>query len=291
MISYAQNGEDVILNRLFPSEYQGFYVDAGAAHPDVHSVTRHFYERGWRGINIEPLRGFFDLLCQTRPEDVNINAALSDVTGSATLLTNPDSLGMSTLSASWAAGAGAPKGHVPINVPVTTLSEVFTKHALKSIDFLKIDVEGWERQVVAGVDWERWRPRVVLLEAHTDADHDSWRELLESARYSYGHFDGINRYYVRAEDVSLLDRLRPPLSVLDDFVPHGFVEPLVVAHGQLSGLRPDCQGARATLESTMRAVGVAVPAGTEHPELVLTGWAPQLRAQLQRATRGRRSRR
>lgn len=62
MISYAQNGEDVILNRLFPPEYKGFYVDAGAAHPDVHSVTRHFYERGWRGINIEPLQNFYDLV-------------------------------------------------------------------------------------------------------------------------------------------------------------------------------------------------------------------------------------
>jgi FkbM family methyltransferase len=266
----------------------GFYVDAGAAHPDVHSVTRHFYERGWRGINIEPLPTFYDLLCRSRPDDVNINAALSDAAGSATLLTNPDSMGMSTLSPSWAAGAGAPNGHVPIDVPVRTLADIFSEHGVESIDFLKIDVEGWERQVVAGADWERWRPRVVVLEAHTETNHDSWRRMLESARYLYGHFDGLNRYYVRAEDAILLDALKPPLSSLDNFVPHAFVEPILVAHAQLSGPRPDTQSARATLESTMRAVGVPVPAAPEQQELVLSGWGPQLRAQLHRAKRGLR---
>lgn len=100
MISYAQNFEDVILARVFNDKPQGFYIDAGAAHPFFHSVTAHFYEKGWRGINVEPLPVFFAELESARTEDVNLNVALGDNTGTQIIYEIKNNIGMSTLSAS-----------------------------------------------------------------------------------------------------------------------------------------------------------------------------------------------
>src|SRR5690606_31293081 len=83
ILSYAQNFEDVMLARCFPGE-RGFYVDVGANDPDIDSVTRHFYERGWSGINIEPLAANFARLKKRRPRDVNLRLAASETDGSIT---------------------------------------------------------------------------------------------------------------------------------------------------------------------------------------------------------------
>ena len=83
-ISYAQNYEDALLARAFEGQSTGFYVDVGASHPMFDSVTHHFYEKGWQGINIEPVRESFELLCKTRTRDTNLNIAVSNLCGEAT---------------------------------------------------------------------------------------------------------------------------------------------------------------------------------------------------------------
>ncbi len=84
MVSYAQDAEDVLLKRVFPQDYQGFYIDAGASDPVRFSVTKHFYDQGWRGVNIEPVPSVWLRLRDQRPRDVNLNAALSDREGRLT---------------------------------------------------------------------------------------------------------------------------------------------------------------------------------------------------------------
>src|SRR5882757_5109014 len=84
MISYAQNFEDVMIARLFGDMHRGFYVDIGAAHPDFLSVTRHFYDRGWCGVNIEPTFCLYPLLCEARPRDINLQCAIGNGPGLAT---------------------------------------------------------------------------------------------------------------------------------------------------------------------------------------------------------------
>ncbi|MHC5827470.1 MAG: FkbM family methyltransferase, partial [Nostoc sp.] len=80
-ISYAQNLEDVLLNRVFKHKINGFYIDVGALHPTVDSVTKAFYDRGWSGINIEPIKENCNIFQKERPKDINLNIALSNSEG------------------------------------------------------------------------------------------------------------------------------------------------------------------------------------------------------------------
>ena len=111
-----------------------------------------------------------------------------------------------------------------VQVPQVSLARIFAEHAPpEGVDFLKVDVEGWEAEVLASADWERDRPPVVLVEA-VDAEgrptHDEWEPILSAAGYRFALFDGLNRFYCRNEDVDeFLPRLAAPANVLDHWRP------------------------------------------------------------------------
>jgi FkbM family methyltransferase len=218
MISYAQNQEDVLLRRVFPDGETGFYIDVGTNDPVHDSVTKHFYDRSWRGINIEPQKGRYQRLRCLRPNDVNLNVGLSDREATLELLECRADDAVSTFSPELAR-IWREKGleFVKRRVPVTTLARVCDEHVDRPIDFLKIDVEGHEREVIEGGDWARWRPRVVLVEA---TQPQQWESLLSAADYLFAAFDGLNRFYVRAEERQLLSTFHAPVCFLDDYVRH-----------------------------------------------------------------------
>jgi FkbM family methyltransferase len=230
MISYAQNREDVLLDRAFPRGLKGFYVDVGAHDPTLNSVTRHFYDLGWRGINIEPAGEPFQKLVQARPRDVNLNLGVAETEGTLKLFKSPPEAGWSTFSKELAAhhrNAGIDLEEV--TVPVTTLAQICDEHvASQTIDFMSIDVEGFERQVIEGGDWKRYRPRIVVVEStepgKTVPTHPTWEHLLVDARYLFAAFDGLNRYYVRSEDADLLPVFEAPANVFDEFVVYQHVK-------------------------------------------------------------------
>lgn len=216
MISYAQNHEDVLLRRVFPDDKNGFYIDVGANDPVRDSVTKHFYDRGWHGINIEPQNVPYKQLCAQRPNDINLKIGLSNADTTLELSECVPHDGVSTFSADLAS-MWCEKGmeFVQRTVSVTTLARVCEDHVDRTIDFLKIDVEGHEREVIEGGDWVRWRPRVVLLEATWP---ERWEPQLIAADYLFAAFDGLNRYYVRAEDRHFLEVFRDPVCYYDDYI-------------------------------------------------------------------------
>jgi FkbM family methyltransferase len=217
MISYAQNAEDVLLRRVFGGQASGFYVDVGANHPVHNSVTKSFYDRGWCGINCEP-GSTFPCLEHARPRDVCLNVAVSNRQGTQTFYEVAGVSGLSTLDPALAR-AYEEGGRVLRSwvVPVRTLAAVCAEHVKQPIDFLSIDAENSELQVLEGADWVRFRPRVVVVEANHP---DRWEPILFRADYGYATFDGINRYYVRGEERHLADALRTPVNYLDDFIPY-----------------------------------------------------------------------
>lgn len=226
--SYAQNAEDVRLARAFAGRTRGFYIDVGAWHPVLDSVTKYFYELGWRGIDIEPGVETARLLREDRPRDVVLELACSDVEGETTLFETEIPNDWSTLvprtaEAVQAIHTRAMRGRA---VPVRTLRSVCAEHVREDepIDFLKVDVEGHEAAVLRGADFDRWRPRVVVVEAtlpHTTTpSHQAWEPILTAARYRCAGFDGINRYYAAEECSDLLPLLEAPVTVLDGWETH-----------------------------------------------------------------------
>lgn len=223
MISYAQNGEDVILARALGGAGTGFYVDVGAASPVEATVTRHFYEHGWRGINLEPVPAWAAALRALRPRDVTLEAAAGSAPGELVFFEVLDDPALSTTDRQGAARLTG-GGHQlrEVRVPVVTLDDVLAEVSPRSIDFLKVDVEGAEREVLLGIDLERWRPRVIVVEATEPNSlrpaYQAWEDLIVSKRYRYASTDGINRYYVRDEEAALAELL-VPVNSLDDAIP------------------------------------------------------------------------
>lgn len=252
LISYAQNREDVLLHRALPHS-DGFYIDVGAADPVELSVTKFFYDRGWSGINVEPQSHYFAALSADRPRDINLQLVLSDAPGDVTFYEAPTHPG-------W---AGADPGTVnrlqaegitvvPRVVKAITLAEVCERHAgTRTIDFLKVDVEGHERAVLAGGDFRRFRPRVVVIEAtevgKPDLNFDRWEDVILAADYTFAAFDGLNRYYVRSEDASLIPALQVPANVHDEFQPYEWLRLLWDAEAKLKAATARADAAEAEL--------------------------------------------
>ncbi|HLI57171.1 MAG TPA: FkbM family methyltransferase [Actinomycetota bacterium] len=240
MVSYAQNHEDVLLDRAFARGRPGFYIDVGANDPVTYSVTKHFYDLGWHGINVEPSERHFAALEAARPRDVNCNVALAAEPGELVFHEFPPEFsGLSTLSAEDAerhrqAGLLA----VERRVPAMTLAQLCQQHVTGPIDFLSVDVEGFERDVLAGGDWSRWRPRVVVVEATEPAGpdaagdpprlliptHATWEPILRAAGYRFATFDGLNRYYVAEEEADLARALAVPVNVADGYVSYAYLQ-------------------------------------------------------------------
>ena len=157
IVSYAQNGEDVVLNRVFRGQSDGLYIDVGANEPVTDSVTMLFYLRGWSGVNVEPAARVYDRLATSRTRDINLNLGLSDRDGTLTFHEIPSGPSLSTVCDEIANCYRAQGVElVKRMIPVTTLARICEEHVgERSVDFLKIDVDGHEREILAGGDWNR----------------------------------------------------------------------------------------------------------------------------------------
>ncbi len=228
MISYSGNFEDVLLNRLFRDKRPGFYVDIGAHHPIFASNTHHFYLLGWRGINVEPT-SYFTHFPKIRPEDVNLKVAVSNSCGTINFRECTGQAAVSQVD-------GVANEHIALanikreifEIETRTLASILQENSSPEIDFLSIDVEGHEKQVIEGNDWDRFRPRLLLIEStfpftNTLCHHD-WEPILLENGYLFAHFDGVNRFYVRDDQSKLYDLLQVPLNVLDYFETYETVE-------------------------------------------------------------------
>jgi hypothetical protein len=166
--SWSQEGEDLLLKRLFDSRTSGFYVDVGAHHPRRFSNTWLFYTRGWRGINIDAMPGSMALFRRLRPRDINLEVPVAEVEHSLTyyIFNEP---ALNGFSAELSASRNAWKDyHIVDTKPLLAhpLAKILTEHVPEgqSIDFFSVDVEGMDFAVLRSNDWQRFRPEIVLVE-------------------------------------------------------------------------------------------------------------------------------
>jgi len=202
LISYAQNREDLYLWALVGHRPAGTYVDVGCNDERVHSVTRMFYEQGWSGLNIDANDSFAEGFA-TRTRDRFVTSGIGAEPAELTFRQYDRHNGLSTFDDVIKSGHEA-NGYPFIDktVAVRTLTEVLGEAQVTQIDFLKIDVEGMEPEVLQGLDLGRFRPTVIIAEAMRSADCET---VLFPAGYRREFFDGLNVYYVdnAANDVTI----------------------------------------------------------------------------------------
>lgn len=187
--TYSLEGEDMILRQYFGNRTAGCFVDVGAHHPQRFSNTFYFYLRGWRGINIDAAPGSMSAFEAQRPQDVNVEAAIGRGGGELTFYTF-DEPAVNTCDPVLAEHRQRVGGHRLIGqhtLPVRSLADVLAEHmpAGANIDFLSVDVEGHDLNVLASNDWRRFRPRLVLAEqlSHAGADTDAIQPFLDGKGY------------------------------------------------------------------------------------------------------------
>jgi len=180
---------------FFDDIEEGFYIDVGANDPVSGSITKLFYDLGWSGINIEPLPEMYKKLCDDRPLDYNLNIGISNKKG---ILDLHVADGLSTFSEKSILGEGGNK----IQVEVNSLTNVVKGLDIENIDinFCKIDVEGFEKQVLESINFELFRPQIFVMESTIPNTiiniHKEWETILTDNEYSFILQKGVNRYYI-----------------------------------------------------------------------------------------------
>jgi FkbM family methyltransferase len=210
-LSYTQNLEDYHLSLAFAGQEAGRYIDIGAGHPIADNVSFWFYERGWQGIAVEPQADLAGLYARLRPRDIVVQSLVGRACGEADFHAVDRLHGFSTTVEHHARQArqfGA--DYRTLRMPMVTLARLCEQYP-GEIDFLKIDVEGGEADVLAGGDWRRYRPKVIVIEAVLPGSGEpawsEWEPFLLAHGYRFALFDTLNRFYVAQECPEIFARL------------------------------------------------------------------------------------
>jgi len=214
--SFSQYKEDLVVDALFTHKRKGCYVDVGAKDPDNPSKTRLFYNRGWRGINVEPESNLHAKLCAKRPGDINLNVGVGPEPGVMTFYRmSTDTLSSFKQEAAIEAGKlhGASQvSEVP--VPVMRLTDILGEHLNgMKVDFLSVDAAGYDLDVLKSNDWSRYQPSVIMAKINVDGD-DVVR-FLQKKGYILIFNNGTNGIFLNSEFYdSLDDRVLEDLAIL-----------------------------------------------------------------------------
>lgn len=181
--SFSSLNEDNIIDWLTGYKKLGTYIDIGANHPDHNNNTKLFYDRGWRGINIEPDKAGYLLFEDTRPDDINLNTGVG--TGEMVYFEGASTAAGNTFNEEEAEKRNLRAGQ---KIKLMPLSEIFKANKLTSVDFISIDVEKFEDNVLESNDWNKYKADVLCIEGFS-------YPYLEQFGYKRVFWDGGNSYY------------------------------------------------------------------------------------------------
>lgn len=168
LVSYSQEGEDLVLKRFMKEKSNGFYVDVGAHHPERFSNTLYYYKRGWHGINIDADPVLMEEFSNTRPKDTNLAYAVGLSNKPLTFYVFNERA-INTFDSRLAKERAAIKGYRIIEkkpVKIKTLASILDEYLPKkqTIDFMSVDVEGHDIEVLKSNEWNKYRPSFLLVE-------------------------------------------------------------------------------------------------------------------------------
>jgi len=198
-ISFSQNYEDVILRRIFNLKSKGTFVDVGAFHPFFNSNTYYFYNKGWRGLNIDMDDVNIKEFIRLRGEDLNMNIPISDKNEKIDTYIIKNSSRSSIIKE--IANINLKKDEIIVQSKqeAKTLNTVLENNDINDIDFISIDVEGAEDKVLKGFDIQKYSPKIIIIESvfpqSSEIKSDEAQKTLQSSNYFPFYFDGINKFY------------------------------------------------------------------------------------------------
>ncbi len=225
-VSHAQNGEDVVLRRALRDVELGRYVDIGANHPYEDSISRSFYDAGWRGLTVEPVAQLAALHRSQRPGDELFEGVVSDSgEDHVTLHTYPEHGLSTTVDSVQESHTRSGRAGTDVRVAATGLDPLLERlgWADEPLHFMTVDTEGAEASVLASIDLRRWRPWVLVIEStfpnSSTPSHHAWEPGVLASGYQFCLFDGLSRFYVAEEHADrLAARLSYPACALDRYV-------------------------------------------------------------------------
>jgi FkbM family methyltransferase len=221
-VSHAQNFEDVILWRALKHVQNGRYIDIGAWEPEIDSVSKAFYDRGWRGTHVEPVHVYAEKLRLARPDETVIEALVGKGTDSVEF-TVVGETGLSTKYSNIAA-QHQERGfnQVKIKVLQIPLSKILDEQGNNEIHWLKIDVEGMEDEVLLSWGRAKARPWILVIESTLPSSpiqsFEAWELRVLKLGYAFVYFDGLNRFYLHKKHSELQIAFDTGPNVFDDFV-------------------------------------------------------------------------
>lgn len=167
-ISYSRSGEDLIINEILNNKMGGFYVDVGAYHFKDYSNTYKFYLNGWNGINIDANQEIITKFDKKRPKDVNICAGVAFEEEDKVFYRLNEDLSMSSFSTAFTENAILNHQYTlkdKTTIKTRKLGEILEScNITKKIDFMSIDVEGLDLDVLKSNNWNKYRPKIIIIE-------------------------------------------------------------------------------------------------------------------------------
>lgn len=239
----------------------GRYIEVGANDPSVQSITRGFYEKGWRGITVEPVHEFAEMHREQRPEDTLFEVAASDRSGDTITLYEVPGTGLSTTREDIGQEHTRTGREVHrIDVETRTIGDLIDEagwSADDDIHFMTVDVEGAEREVLEGMDFTRFRPWILVVEStsplSTDQAHEGWQKILDGAGYVFCLFDGLSRFYVAEEHAEVLQPILSYPACDLDAIARPFTTPvdrrLEATEAELDAVKADHERERAEIQA------------------------------------------
>jgi len=196
-VSYGQFGEDLFLTSLLGYEKtDGFYVDVGCFRPIFYSNTYIFYERGWRGLAIDPNPKLKEEWDRYRPGDVFINVAIAKERKKMAYLLNEKYPAMNTVVDEDQIARFDPAQYQVSSCESVPLADILDQH-LKAprIDLMNIDCEGRDLEVLATHNFQKYRPTVIAIEDRDISLQTKACEFLHALDYQCKAYIGLTKIF------------------------------------------------------------------------------------------------
>lgn len=192
-LHFGEFGEDVLINRIFKNKKNGMYIDVGCYHPYKGSLTAKLYNKNWNGINIDLSKTSIDLFNIVRKRDINLNVAISNFDGETSYYENSPINQQNSLTK-------INNEQTKIKIKSYTLNSILKNNSIEMFDYLNIDVEGSELEVIEGIDLIKYHPSLITIENNNlsleDYLKDNVHNILTSNDYVFVNKIGVTNFFL-----------------------------------------------------------------------------------------------